>query len=277
MEIRFAPSMPVPRPLLILNAGHEITRQSEEWCWPFHQIVCCCNGNGHILVEDKMYLLSSGCVCFIKPNTPHRYIVGSDSFHLSWVSFGGYLADRLPIDYGLSPERPFCMASDYRHPHIHIKIMSILEEVGNPFAVDKLISVLFDIFIDFLLLLQTSSTLQTNKKYEEKITRAVGWIEEHIYDPINVQHFAAEMDMSRQHLARLFRQKFSTTPREFCMRMKIQRAQQELTAYPHISIQTIADKLGFVNYSHFTRVFREIVGTSPGVFRRSFMSPKVGL
>ena len=59
---------------------------------------------------------------------------------------------------------------------------------------------------------------------------------------------------------------------EFLRRERIRAACDRLTR-PGLSLAAIAAELGFTDQSHFTRVFRRQVGTTPGAWRRENASP----
>jgi AraC family transcriptional regulator len=46
------------------------------------------------------------------------------------------------------------------------------------------------------------------------------------------------------------------------------RTAKQLMTVRDLSLSEIAVSAGFANQSHFTRVFSEVVGVSPGVWRR---------
>jgi len=68
-------------------------------------------------------------------------------------------------------------------------------------------------------------------------------------------------------LARAFRRVYGESAGDFLRRERIRRACARL-ADPDVAIAAVAAEMGFADQSHFTRVFRKIVGTTPGDWRR---------
>jgi AraC family transcriptional regulator len=71
------------------------------------------------------------------------------------------------------------------------------------------------------------------------------------------------------HVARVFRRRHGCTVGEYARRVRITRAARRL-ARANEPISRIAHESGFADQSHFGRVFRSLMGVTPGAYRRSF-------
>lgn len=93
------------------------------------------------------------------------------------------------------------------------------------------------------------------------------YIYAHLDEPAGLDAFAGHMKMSKYHFCRRFRQEFQCTPLEYIQRQKINKAKR-LLIYTRLSIAEIACQLSFYDQSHFSRVFTQLTGVSPGKFRK---------
>jgi AraC family transcriptional regulator len=73
------------------------------------------------------------------------------------------------------------------------------------------------------------------------------------------------------YLARAFRAHFNCTPGEYLRRLRIEWAMRQLVM-PNTTIVEIAQQAGFTDQSHFSRVFKQQTGFTPGQFRRELGS-----
>ncbi len=84
------------------------------------------------------------------------------------------------------------------------------------------------------------------------------------------------LNISRNHLIRLFRRYLKLTPVAYLRRLRIQKALQ-LLANPNPNILEIALSCGFGSLSHFYACFKKEVGLTPAEYRgtqnRSVPSP----
>jgi AraC family transcriptional regulator len=93
------------------------------------------------------------------------------------------------------------------------------------------------------------------------------YVAANIGSTIRVRDLARVTRLSVGHFFRAFRESFGEPPFAHITRQRIQRA-QSLMLNSGASLSQIAFDCGMCDQSHFTRVFRRIVGTNPGVWRR---------
>jgi AraC family transcriptional regulator len=99
-----------------------------------------------------------------------------------------------------------------------------------------------------------------------KQARAI--IVEHFAETLQLAQIAAEVGVHPVYLATAFRQKFGVTIGEFVRRLRIEHACAELMK-GDLSLAAIALQAGFVDQSHFSRVFKLYVGITPHKYRRT--------
>ena len=110
---------------------------------------------------------------------------------------------------------------------------------------------------------------------EQSSEKAVpGWfgrVKERLHDGfrdrLRMRDLAREAGVHPVHLARVFRRIEKRTPGDYQHRLQV-RAACELLRDPEWPLAAIAVECGFADQSHFTRVFRRIVGTTPARFRQ---------
>jgi AraC family transcriptional regulator len=86
-------------------------------------------------------------------------------------------------------------------------------------------------------------------------------------EPISLAELARACKLSPGHFARAFRQTTGQPPHRWLMVQRIEKAKQ-LLVDSTLSLAQIAQKCGFADQSHFTRVFAQLVQSSPGQWRR---------
>jgi AraC family transcriptional regulator len=94
---------------------------------------------------------------------------------------------------------------------------------------------------------------------EEKLSLGLG-------EEASVAGIAKELNMSRSQCSKLFSKVYGLSPRQYVSQLKLKQA-KELLVTTHLSMNLIADKLGFQSASHFSRQFRRWTGQSPSEFR----------
>ncbi len=83
-----------------------------------------------------------------------------------------------------------------------------------------------------------------------------------LHEPLRVADLARAACMSEPAFYRAWRTEFGLTPVAYLTRLRVDRARQ-LLADPARSVTDVAASVGFGSVSHFIRVYREHVGTTP--------------
>jgi len=92
------------------------------------------------------------------------------------------------------------------------------------------------------------------------------YIQQNLDKDLTLAELAAVAYMSPYHFARLFKGSTGVPPHRFVVRQRIARARGVL-ATPELSIAQISRMVGFRTPSHFTTVFRRVLGITPGAYR----------
>jgi AraC family transcriptional regulator of arabinose operon len=97
--------------------------------------------------------------------------------------------------------------------------------------------------------------------------RARRWLEEHCTEPDALAGAARAAAVTPQHLIRLFSAHYATTPGRYLWRLRVERGAGLLTA-SGLTVAEIADRCGFKNPFHFSRLLRKMQGLSPRQLRQ---------
>jgi AraC family transcriptional regulator len=99
-----------------------------------------------------------------------------------------------------------------------------------------------------------------------RLRRVLDYIGDNLTDDLSLSELAVVAGMSPHYFAELFRRSTGHAPHRYVLLQRIERAKQGL-ANARCSVLEAALDAGFQNSSHFARVFRKFVGTSPSQFR----------
>ena len=106
---------------------------------------------------------------------------------------------------------------------------------------------------------------------DERVARALLWMEQHLAAPIKISRVASELGMSERTLERLFRSRLNETPQRSYLRIRLRHAKWMLEN-TSMSPSSIAAELGFVDSSHMSRCFKSCYHALPSAFRLSVPS-----
>ena len=101
-----------------------------------------------------------------------------------------------------------------------------------------------------------------DRKMTETVKKAIEYIEAHSSEKITVEDVAAAVGVSRCHLCHIFRTATGNTVAQFWNGVRCDKARKMLRHGASVSLA--AEQTGFGSLSHFTRVYKEYTGHTPG-------------
>jgi len=100
----------------------------------------------------------------------------------------------------------------------------------------------------------------------------LGWLREHLAEPVAVNELAHRATMSPRTFARRFVASTGTTPRQWILRERVRLAQRLLET-TDLPVDVIAHKSGFGTPDNLRKHFARAVRTTPQAYRRAFQAP----
>jgi AraC family transcriptional regulator len=160
-----------------------------------------------------------------------------------------------------------------RDPQLEAIAMLILielkqENLGSSLYIDSLTNVLA-----VRLLRQYSASKPQLSVYEgglpqRQLQQILEYIHVHLERDIKLADLAGSIGMSQFHFSHLFKQSIGTSPYQYLLQQRIERAKQLLKQTDR-SIVDIALECGFNSHSHLSKQFRQFAGMTPKNYRVS--------
>jgi AraC family transcriptional regulator len=112
---------------------------------------------------------------------------------------------------------------------------------------------------------KTKSTLRESS--DTALSNILEYIEMHLDQELTLDILANQIQLSPQYFAQTFKQLTGTSPYQYVIQQRIERA-QHLLLHSDDSIAQVSLKVGFQDQSRFTKMFRARVGVSPRQYRK---------
>lgn len=246
-------------------------RQASDWdrCFKIYHItdgelVIKDAQTSHTLVGNKLYLI---CGFHI---TAYSTL---DAFSVNWLHF---LPNSIYISHSLT-QLPTVVELDISHCGFLLDAIKNMDQIIQPThsqqpdhlqAAYLRLQALLQIIIADLI-----EQFQLNITGEEYCVRqlkpAIDLLTKHYTSSIRLEELAACCNLSPNYFHTLFYKTFSTTPHAYMMRLKMNEA-TTLIINSELTMKEIAFRLGFLNDTYFSHVFKKYYHTTPGCFRKEF-------
>jgi AraC family transcriptional regulator len=99
-----------------------------------------------------------------------------------------------------------------------------------------------------------------------RLKRVLEYIDANLADNLELDQLAEVAGLNLYHFARGFKQSTGSSPHQHVLRRRIERA-KEFLRDSRLSVLEASARTGFVDQSHFSKVFRRIVGLAPSKYR----------
>lgn len=114
---------------------------------------------------------------------------------------------------------------------------------------------------------QFSDMLQVQVAESLQLSPLLDWLSNRIGEQTTVSEMAEYIGLSERQLTRLFKRHLQATPSDYYRKMKLNYA-RDLLGEQNISLQQVAQKIGFNSYDSFRRAFYRQFSISPSTLSK---------
>jgi AraC-like DNA-binding protein len=111
--------------------------------------------------------------------------------------------------------------------------------------------------------------MATNEREQEFLAAANRVVEENWENPnFDTQQWSRELNMSRTRFFNQIKKMTGTTPNDYLLSLKMNKARTLLLQEKNYTVSEIAWQLGFTNPAYFSKCFKKQFGMTPQEYRR---------
>lgn len=191
---------------------------------------------------------------------------GAQSMRITWLRFSGYLVENYLTRAEISRTQP-----TFNDPQGEIcKLLDDIFEASQRFP-NRYCRMMAGLYSIFSLLLDREDAHRfanyvDNANYYA--VKATEYIEHNFSRNISVNEIAAALGISRKHLYSVFNEIIHIPPRQYLIYYRIEKAAQRLKL-PTLSIQEIAESVGYASPFYFAKEFKRLTGVTPSEYRKN--------
>jgi AraC-like DNA-binding protein/mannose-6-phosphate isomerase-like protein (cupin superfamily) len=134
---------------------------------------------------------------------------------------------------------------------------------NRPYAAD-----LISVYLQAIFLQARQHFTEPSREASSLVERCLGYIHENYAQSFDIEALAATVSVSPSYLFRLFKKKMRLTPMRYRNVVRIDKAKL-LLADRSLTVDAVAERVGFDDPKYFARVFKDLAGMSPSAYRRA--------
>jgi len=248
-------------------------------------------GSLHVRIAKERYTLEPGDIVLFKPGKEHEFQGAAGECWMPHVHFDALFYDNfeeVPINFKewkdcpeaekgwIRPDVLGCilhMPDVMRipnHSEVHKCLVPLIHAYERKDADFPILQK--SLMLKMLYLLLKGLEMNENSPsslHQDALDNTVTYIMEHYDQAIQLEHLSKIACLSVYHFSRLFKQKFGTSPHQYQMQYRLEKA-KEFMIYSRLSLTAIAEKIGYSSVFAFSKAFKLAEGVAPREFMKTF-------
>ncbi len=232
-----------------------------------YQLLYIASGKAHFYFQGKEEIVSAGNMVLYRPKEEQRYYYyGAEHPEVYWVHFTGNNVKNILRQYGIADD----IHVIHTNTSLEYKRLFSLMIQELKLCKDDYEELLVHYLKELLIMIHRVLINNPPGKSSFLITEmddAVQYFHANYNQPISIEDYAAEHNMSVSWFIRNFKEYTNVTPAQYILSLRISNARTllENTAY---NVSEISNIVGYENPLYFSRIFKKQCGMSPSEFRK---------
>lgn len=227
------------------------------------------NGSGMLRYNGRDYELTKGSCVFIDCRKPYSHQPAPDDlWTLSWCHFYGPSMSSIYNKYCERGGRPVFEPSEINA--FTVVLVELLKYAkSSEYMRDMLIN---EKLSTLLRLIMAESWHPEDKALPVKkagVLEVKAYLDENYESKISLDSLSAKFYISKHYLTHSFKEQFGMTITSYLLSVRITHAKQ-LLRFTNKSVEEIGYEVGIGAPHYFSRVFKEVEGVSPTVYREQW-------
>lgn len=256
------------REIAVVYAGHEICApdfEIQRETYPWHVLEYTVKGLCELRINNRTHELRPGSIVCFSPGQRHHYQnTSSAPFEHYFIAFTGPASRQRLNAAGFDRQKTIPIAEPRRVGFLVESAVSLGTGRGE-YAYE-----LANNYLE-ILLLELAAAIRGRRAADSTSASRCRDCREYIdanFDRIRTPVDAANAcHINIRYMSRLFRRYQNTTPQEYLKRLKLNKAASLLLSQD-LSVKQVAYECGFSDPYYFSRLFRDVHGSSPKHYRR---------
>ncbi len=230
-------------------------------------LIYCVDGLGEIKLKETIHAVPADHFFIIPAGMPHSYRSDEQNpWSIYWIHFAG---DKSGIYNRFACQTSAIERGKTSRINDRINLFSeIFRMLNRGFSIETLEYI--NLCLPYLLASFThlNQFRQINESGEkDPVAQSINFMLENLTKKLKLNEIAMESGLSASHYSRLFQNRTGHSPIDYFIQLKIQKACRVLDNSGWM-IADVSREMGFDDQFYFSRVFRKVMGMSPGEYRK---------
>ena len=233
------------------------------------ELVYISNGEAEYQANGKHYPVKAGDLMIFQPGVIHGRESAKDlALQNFCCAIRNFTLDELPPNHLFAPGVCPLLHCGDRAPEFHA-LMFLLQQHAAYDTPQMQMSIqhLLNVLVQLVIEVANHPPRELEDEEAVLVRRIKHFADKHYMESLSLSDIANALNISLFYMSHLFKEKTGYTPLQYIATRQIGEA-QTLLIHTDLSVQAIAERVGYLNPEHFNKVFKKQVGLPPGQFRK---------
>ena len=243
----------------------------------FYELLCCHNTSGaEYLIGTERYKLQKGDIIIVPPGISHRPLLPENMQEpyirdVIWISmdFIGLLSETIPeiASLHLNSQTLFRTAGTRWEYICDLFRQGVQEAASKQLGWQTLVLAnTATILIHLIRSIHDFTSKPPEAEKPEHLDQFISYVEKHLSDKITLGETARHFYISESTVTQTFRKKMGISFYRYVTQRRLIASKTLIET--GIPLETVAEEVGFTDYSTFFRAFKQEYGISPRQYRK---------
>lgn len=235
---------------------------------PDYHWLHCTKGKGRLILEGKEYNIGVNDSFFFYPRVPHEYYATKEPWETNYITFNGNSVDVI-LKLLEIPRFGVFTLNDFTPIQRIMEEMSFIATTSSPLKAFLNSNQVYR----FIVQLKDSISLGELRKNQSKyfqLQPIIEYIEKNYNCNPTLDELSNLINITPQHLCRVFKDTFKMRPFEYLTLFRIQKAKEILDTPSNLSIYEVSKIVGYNDMSYFCHIFKQHEGKTPSEFKSRY-------
>lgn len=223
------------------------------------------SGSGELVYDGKKYELKKGDMVFIDCRKPYSHTTDLNLWSLRWCHFYGptlsFVYEKYVERGGRPTFRPEETAPFLSTLDVLYKLAS-----GSDYIRDMRINEELNRLCTLLMEQSWNPEEATTAPKKLSVAEVKEYLEQHYAEKITLDDLSKQFFINKYYLTRVFKEQFGQSITAYLTSLRITHAKQ-LLRFSEKSVEEIGLECGLGQLHYFSRVFKEVEGVPPSIYR----------
>jgi AraC-like DNA-binding protein len=281
------PTFSIAEPITVKYSEQYISNTNGFHSHLHHEIYYFHGGSCKYLIGDRLYELAPGDLILMHGMTLHcPHVAPEEVYKRTTVHFDADYAQGLAgPSFGIHLLQPFKELRNHRlrlSGRERVEVESILERMlkldedkdkdKDSLSSRRLQAVFLELLIVIYSLCEKPMDALAEVVSEKTlhVQNMITFLEQNYMEDLHLEQLEEAMHLSKYYLSKIFKEVTGVTIFNFLYQRRINQAKIWLLVEKKMSITDIGYQAGFKHPSHFSRMFKSLVGSTPENYRKNY-------